>query len=285
MDSLQVITYCVFLTGQCDLKWHYLVILVLIGENAINTHGQDALLTEGLYWLVSVTFTGPLCGDNFGQRLLDLKALTWLWPTQRSRSVPWSCDLKGVISVLDKACLLEQSQAWVVRLRLVQNHVQSLRALLLFQIHVQAVIHLRLSVSALVKEIVARRAATLAVKWVLYLKAAAGLSHPQEGVIDWELPLYHLHHLLGARVLSVTGTAVGLAWQVSWGEDCLAALGTAIGEAESAWDARLAEGVAAVNKDLGQASRLIVVQVTQLAFHDTRLRFLLIHILLGLWRR
>ena len=98
----------------------------------------------------------------------------------------------------------------------------------------QAVIHLRLSVLNLVKEIVARRATTLAVELVLYLKAAAGPRHAQEGVICWELPLYHLHHLLGARVLSVTGTAIGFARQVSRGEDCLAALGTAIGEAESA---------------------------------------------------
>ena len=51
------------------------MILVLIGENAINTYGQDALLTKSLYWLVSVAFTGQLCGDNFGQRLLNLKAL------------------------------------------------------------------------------------------------------------------------------------------------------------------------------------------------------------------
>ena len=78
-------------------------------------------------------------------------------------------------------------------------------------------------------------------------------------MVHWKLLFKNLLILL---VVLLPTIGVG----VISGKDCLAALGTAIGEPQGARDASLAEGVAAVDQDLGQASLLIVFKVAKLAF-------------------
>ena len=51
------------------------MVLVIIGEDTLDTHWHDALLTKSLYVFMLVTFTTPLRGNHFGKGLLYLKTL------------------------------------------------------------------------------------------------------------------------------------------------------------------------------------------------------------------